>query len=471
MTGKHILEGLIKWSSRELWADRFEEILEDHLLPTCDETGLEMDDIVSTLGEGLFMSTVWACAFEDFLTREFDGGENAIDDYLKRRGWKETASVRSYMAALRNSTMSLYEVSEIVPGKSFRARDLIRGDEPILVSERSATRSLKPWDRIAARVVQMGTKMQIGGGVLVFEHGTAENILEAWDAFGKLGKDERRKFAENVLGKDFDDEVIADLSPIEMLRTSSAMFTNFWLVDLIGRVREPAIPDLRNAEGDELVLCVARYPLAAGTTSNDIRSVLQAHDEFCMANTTTWNWITREKQAAAAGAGEQPGRSLNFETWRDDGALVLGDVTLEDKAVVLSVNSRQRCDRGDALMSRILSSRVGKPSIKTETIEQMMASRDAAEPQAVEISEEEKCAVIHEQMDRHYRSVLDEPVPALGGVTPRAAVKTDSGRIKVAEWLKMMENSTAKSGDHNSAMASYNFGWLWKELGLAKLRR
>jgi len=73
MTGKHILEGLIKWSSRELWADRFEEILEDHLLPTCDETGLEMDDIVSTLGEGLFMSTVWACAFEDFLTREFDG--------------------------------------------------------------------------------------------------------------------------------------------------------------------------------------------------------------------------------------------------------------------------------------------------------------------------------------------------------------------------------------------------------------
>ncbi len=430
MTGKHILEGLIKWSSRELWADRFEEILEDHLLPTCDETGLEMDDIVSTLGEGLFMSTVWACAFEDFLTREFDGGENAIDDYLKRRGWKETASVRSYMAALRNSTMSLYEVSEIVPGKSFRARDLIRGDEPILVSERSATRSLKPWDRIAARVVQMGTKMQIGGGVLVFEHGTAENILEAWDAFGKLGKDERRKFAENVLGKDFDDEVIADLSPIEMLRTSRA-----------------------------------------GTTSNDIRSVLQAHDEFCMANTTTWNWITREKQAAAAGAGEQPGRSLNFETWRDDGALVLGDVTLEDKAVVLSVNSRQRCDRGDALMSRILSSRVGKPSIKTETIEQMMASRDAAEPQAVEISEEEKCAVIHEQMDRHYRSVLDEPVPALGGVTPRAAVKTDSGRIKVAEWLKMMENSTAKSGDHNSAMASYNFGWLWKELGLAKLRR
>ena len=35
----------------------------------------------------------------------------------------------------------------------------------------------------------------------------------------------------------------------------------------------------------------------------------------------------------------------------------------------------------------------------------------------------------------------------------------------MAEWLKTIENLTAKSGDHNGAMASYNFGWLWAELG------
>ncbi|SFJ62757.1 hypothetical protein [Bradyrhizobium sp. cf659] len=470
MAGKHTLERLIQWSMRGPWADRFDEILADHVLPACDETGLGMEDIVSTIGEDLFMSTVWACAFEDFLTCEFGDGENAIDDYLKRRGWKETASVRTYMAALRSSTMSLYEVSDIVPGTSFHARDLIRGGEPVLISERSATRSLKPWDRIAARVVQVGSKMQVGGGVLVFEHGTAEDILEAWDAFEKLGKDQRRRFAKDALGEDVDDEAIADLSPTEMARTSGSLFTTFWLVDLIDRIREPSIPDWRNSEGDELVLCEVRYPLAAGTTSNDIRTVLHAHAEFCTADMITWNWITGEKPAAA-GAGEQPGRSLNFETWRDDGALVLGDVKLEDKAVVLSTNSRQRSDRGDALLSRILGSRVGEPSIKTETVEQIMASRDAGEPQAVDISEEEQFAIIHGQMDRHYRSVLDEPVAVLGGLTPRAAVKTDDGRVKVVEWLKMMENMTAKSGDDNSAMASYDFGWLWRELGLGELRR
>jgi hypothetical protein len=62
MASKHTLEGLIKWSMRDRWSDRFEQILEDHLLPTCDETGLESDEVVSTIGEDLFMNTVWACA-------------------------------------------------------------------------------------------------------------------------------------------------------------------------------------------------------------------------------------------------------------------------------------------------------------------------------------------------------------------------------------------------------------------------
>lgn len=81
------------------------------------------------------MTTVWGCAFEDFLTRESDDGRNIVDDYLKRRGRKEGASARAYIIALRTSVMSLYEVSDIVRDTSFRARDLVRGGEPVLVSD------------------------------------------------------------------------------------------------------------------------------------------------------------------------------------------------------------------------------------------------------------------------------------------------------------------------------------------------
>ena len=96
MASKHLLEGLIKWSMRDPWCDQFEDILETHLMSTCDETGLDADEIVATIGEGLYMSTVWACAFEDSLTREFDVGDNIVDEYLKRRGWKEDC-VRSQL--------------------------------------------------------------------------------------------------------------------------------------------------------------------------------------------------------------------------------------------------------------------------------------------------------------------------------------------------------------------------------------
>ena len=41
MASKHMLDGLIKWSTRENWVDRFEQILEDHLVSTCEETGLD----------------------------------------------------------------------------------------------------------------------------------------------------------------------------------------------------------------------------------------------------------------------------------------------------------------------------------------------------------------------------------------------------------------------------------------------
>lgn len=470
MASRHSLQGLMKWLTREQWRERFEQVLEDHLLPACEETGLEADDIVSTLGEELFMSTVWACAFEDMLTREFDDGSNIVDDYLKRRGWKETAPTRNYMAALRNSVVSLYEVSDVVRDTSFRARDILRGGEPVLISERSATRSLKQWDRIAGRVVRLGSQTLISGAVLLYEYRTSEDFVEAWRKFGKLTRKERQELVE-AIEQDFDEAKIADLSETERLRTISPMVTTFWLIEMIDQAGQPEFPDLRNAEGDELLLCTARYPFAAGATDDDIRAALDSCPDLRRETAALWNWINREKPAATSRPQVRPPESLTFETTLDDGALVLGNVEMQERALVLAVNSRPRSDRGRLLLSEILGERVGQPSVETESVEQMLASRDADIPQQLDIPEEERCAILHDHLDRHYRDALDQPIPMLGDKSPRAAVRTASGRTKVAGWLKMIENRTAKSADHDGAMANYSFDWLWTELGIDKLRQ
>jgi hypothetical protein len=138
---------------------------------------------------------------------------------------------------------------------------------------------------------------------------------------------------------------------------------------------------------------------------------------------------------------------------------------------VLAANSQRRCDLGCTLLSALLGERVRQPSLKTETVDQMIASARTTAPQQLDIPGDEHGAIVHDYLDRHYREVLDQPVPMLGGKSRRALVRTESGRIKVAGWLKMMENTTAKAADHNAALAIYDFGWLWNELGIDELRR
>ena len=143
------------------------------------------------------------------LAREHDDGRNIVDNYLKRRGWKEGASARAYMAALRTSVMSLYEVSDIVRDTSFRARDLVRGGEPVLISERSATRSLKQWARIAARVVQVGAQTLISGAMLPYDHDVSEKLLKLLRNIARRIDKEKQKLAE-LVGRDVNDSAIVN---------------------------------------------------------------------------------------------------------------------------------------------------------------------------------------------------------------------------------------------------------------------
>jgi hypothetical protein len=65
---------------------------------------------------------------------------------------------------------------------------------------------------------------------------------------------------------------------------------------------------------------------------------------------------------------------------------------------------------------------------------------------------------------------VDEPIPSLGNQSPRKAAKKGKGREKVIGWLKMLENHSARQG-RDDPVGSYDFTWIWKELGLGDERR
>jgi hypothetical protein len=237
------------------------------------------------------------------------------------------------------------------------------------------------------------------------------------------------------------------------------------------RCRFKSANSARNTEGEELLFCTVHYPFVAGTTADNIRAALGRCHELRQENATFWNWVSPEKPAWASGKHKLSPKSQTFITTLDDGSLVLGGVELKDKALVLSVNSRARSDRARTLLSEFLDGLVGQPLVEMQSVEQLKTSREDTAPQIPEMSEEERRAIIHGGLDRHYRSLLDQPIPTLGNKSPRAAARTARGRVKVVDWLKMIENSAAASADRNNKMVNYSFDWLWAELGVAELRR
>ena len=233
MPSSHSLAGLMKWLSRDPWRDAFADVLEQHVARDCDPAGIaSFEELGDAVGAHWAM-TLWGCAFEDFLTIEMDDAGNIVYDYLKRRGWKERVADRAYMAALRSSTMSLYEASDIQPGHSFLARDLLRGGEPIRVIEHTATKTIKPWDRLAMRIVEVRGKTVIGGGLLPFEHQLADKMISTFAGTKKrIAKDAPAFFDE--LGLDAGDPEVDRLitsatSDSELLRASAPLFSSSFL--------------------------------------------------------------------------------------------------------------------------------------------------------------------------------------------------------------------------------------------------
>jgi hypothetical protein len=207
------------------------------------------------------MTILWGAAFEDLVATNLPGGRNIADDYLRRRGWKESASTREYIAGLRRSAISLYEVSGLVPGKSMQLRDMVRGGEPVRVLEKLGSQGLRQWDRVATRVVPLREGAVISGTLMLFEHETSEALLSSLRK--TRTKAPRQVAAAAVeLGVETDAKTLAGMMTPDLLLAGAAfMVTNLWLDAALKAAQGRNRPELLNSEGDPLDFATLHFPL------------------------------------------------------------------------------------------------------------------------------------------------------------------------------------------------------------------
>jgi hypothetical protein len=466
LAAPHKLDGLIAWTRREEWREALARCLDRHTAKVCAAAGIDPVEIEDLLG-AYAASTVWGAAFEDLLATDLPDGRNLADEYLRRRGWKESAATRDYIAGLRRSVISLYEVSGLVPGESMLLRDLIRGGEPIRVMEKSGSRGLRQWDRIATRVIKLRETAVISGTLMVFDQATSEALLVSLRRVRTRAPREVADAARE-LGIATDAEVLAKLLTPDLLLAGAAfMVTGYWLDAALKAAQGRDRPTVVNSDGEPLEFTTLHFPLLPRVTAAQIREALAGVVALRPENDHFWNWLA--EPGAKPKTLSRRANTQSFITTMDDGALVLGTVELQGRRLSLAANSPTRAERGRALLAPALAGLVGPPLTERTEPEQMLASERPPRPPSG-LSPEQERAIVQQGLDDYYRRVLDEPIPALGGKSPRAAAKTVKGREKVAAWLKMIENHAAHRppGD---PMGSYDTGWMWRELGVEALRR
>jgi hypothetical protein len=456
--------GLAEWSHRDRWRERMRVTIEKHVGEACALNDLDIEELPEVVGP--LALTALDCALEDCCTTVWEDGGNLASDYLKRRGWKETAINRAYIAALRDSVMSLYEVSEVRPGESFLARDLVRGGEPVRVIERTATKTLVAWDVIAARIVTVRGKVQLTSAVLAVERGLAEEMLGifgrtrsratgmAADIFGAADPALRARLEAELAGED------------EVLRVAAPTITTLWLNHAIRRCLAPP-PQLSNTDGDPLEFITLHYRIAPEASVAEIATALAAVPDLQAEDDgARWTLFAPETPSKA--------RRRKGPTGPGAGRTIHGSLSLEGGVLKVLVNSEARAERVRSRLDPALAGLVREPLLERVTPEQAMAQAgtDGA-PAARDVAEgmdpAELRAVIHEALDQRYRKTLGEPVPMLGGKTPRQAVRSAEGRRAVANWLKGLEQTSARQ-PADDPMRAYDFGWMWRELGVSDLR-
>ncbi len=460
---------VLDWALRDEWAEEWSCVFAEHLAPVCEDLDLAPEALESALGSDGF-GIAFACAMEDFLSRSVgEDGRNIVDDYLKRRGWRESGAAKTYLRALRASVMSLYEVVDLAPGKHLVLRDLIRGGEPVRVDERLGSQTAARWDRMAVRVLSVAGKRCLSGGALLLPHDTVPALLDAIDRAAKRERAAAKRRAKRTGGAA---DVSLETLKVEMLPRLAPIFTRTWLVSNLGRLSQPP-PRFVNFDGHDIVFAEIRYPLLPDAAL-EIERRLDAAPliERDGDDVREWTWL-RGGEPPGVAPTEGARRAFASDFGSDDGRWTFARIVLEAETLLLTCNSRERADLATTKLAGLLDGLIGQPLTSMQTAEQAMAESDAkrsgekAAPETV--PPEIAGPLLRQVLDDHYRGCLKEPIGMLDGKTPRQAVRSKKGRQQVVAWLKHLENAAARRAQLDPA-AAYDFSWMWEELGIADLR-
>ncbi len=352
--------------------------------------------------------------FRDPATRQ-----TPIEHFLRTRGANLTQAERERLESLRDARFGLYEVERVVPGSGIDVHDVFGGDR-MFVHDVSSSKSMHRWDCLLTRTqFYEGRWIFAGNGTLV-----PRNLL---DPLRDIVERESRA---------------ARQSPAQfMLANSHRIHREVY------ELFERGLDNIRvvNNEGEEVSFGKADYET---TDEAAVLAKLRSLEEL------------EEGEADASG-------NPRF-TWiqpMGNERRPMGNLEIGSGRLLLEAMSRTRLETLRGLVefhAGALIRHRGDQYTSVDEIKDRIRHREPEPEAPLPIPSPVERQVIEQMQREHYARWPDESIPALGGKTPRRAVRTTAGRQAVIDLLRLMENGE----ERNPSGPAYDFNIIRRELGL-----
>jgi len=336
-------------------------------------------------------------------------GRPLFERYLESRGGHLPEAEREWLAAQRHTWLSVWEVTDVAPGESVSVRDLLTGEER-LVHEVSGSRTLAKRDAMLGRVVDAdGVSVFCGVHPQPLPPREAADLVRALRR--EMGVRSRHVSSARLRERGVDGLLIALWE-----ETSEAL-------------RHRPLPEMRNTDGDELLLTVDRFSVVSGARA-EVAARLTALDGV----------ETSEQDGVLLLTFTRPGNEVH-ESWDNT---IVGNAELGADEMKVETNSRERAD---ALRQRLEEACAGLLTrrIREHTDLESVLAKSRGEPrQPAMPKSQEELDLLRDFKEKHYAAWVDQPLPGLRGATPLQAIRTARGRKQVELLLKELENGESR---------------------------
>ncbi len=367
---------------------------------------IEDDDFSEDLFQGeneISRFLAWYSLY--FLTEEYKKTFPELYAAIKRK--KLTPLEKEVLEGYRHNPLGLFEVQKVIPGKGMYLRELFEG-EVRFVHEAGAAKHVCKWDILYTGLAgARGIYFMSDFGMIVIPPRLKSIIEKGIFAIYRVQKKNSRELRH-------------------FLRFRSAEVFAF-----IQNVMEDYESfHIKNSEGDPLLYSTLHYrieDMPAFLEVIDRTSMfVQDHVELADGGGITraeYIWVKKERKKS---------RSCENSTQ--------GLILVEEGRLKARCNSRFRAEKLKAILAGVFGSILNYECTIFE--DQKFIKPEGPAPLINEelLECEEFRDVLKEILARHYDSWAEQKIPAIGNISPREAVKSPQGRLRVIDLLKELEN-------------------------------